>query len=185
MSPSGRSRQPSSRKPEPPEAGVVVNGWTMLAHPLFLDAVERLAGAARKEREKKPRGSHGPNTKLLAHIFDLAFEVIPRNPGAPHLRHGGSLGSGNRHWFRAKTGGGRYRLFYRFHSSAKIIVLAWVNDEETLRTYGGKSDAYRVFADILESGNPPGDWDALLAAVRDPGLAARLRKLFATTMPPG
>ena len=156
----------------------------MLAHPLFLDVVERLVGAARREREKKPRGPHGPNTKLLAHIFDLAFEVIPQNPGAPQFRHRGSLGSANRHWFRAKTGGGRYRLFYRFHSSAKIIVPAWVNDEETLCTYGGKPDAYRVFADMLESGNPPGDWDALLTAVRDPGLAARLRKLIAGRMSP-
>ena len=180
----GGSRRPPSRTQQRPEAGVIVNGWTVLAHPLFLDAIERLAGAAEKERAKKPRCPHGPNTKLLGHILDLAFETIPGNPGDPGFRHGGSLGGGNRHWFRAKTGGGRYRLFYRFHSSAKIIVLAWVNDEETLRTYGSKDDAYRVFANMLESGNPPGDWNALLSAVQDPALKGRLHELFARRTPP-
>ena len=32
-----------------------------------------------------------------------------------------------RHWLRAKFGGGRFRLFFGYSSSAKIIIYAWVN----------------------------------------------------------
>ena len=44
-----------------------------------------------------------------------------------------------------------------------MIVLAWVNDEDTKRAYESGDDAYRVFRKMLESGNPPDDWKILLA----------------------
>ncbi|MBU2090444.1 MAG: type II toxin-antitoxin system YhaV family toxin, partial [Alphaproteobacteria bacterium] len=56
-----------------------------------------------------------------------------------------------------------YRLFFRYHAASKVIVLAWVNDEDTKRAYESDADAYRVFRKMLESGRPPDDWDALLA----------------------
>jgi toxin YhaV len=52
---------------------------------------------------------------------------------------------------------GRYRLFFRYSTSAKAIVFAWVNDEETLRTYGRKTDAYAVFNGMLGKNRPPDD----------------------------
>jgi toxin YhaV len=158
--------------------GVEVNGWTILAHPLFLGAIEGLIQAVEAEREVQPDAPLSGNAKLLAHLIDLAFEKIPRDPGNPAYRHGGTLGENRKHWFRAKTGNGRYRLFYRFQTSARIIVYAWVNDENSLRTYGSRSDAYRVFAGMLEDGNPPDDWDALLKAAGEAGPMARLRELM-------
>ena len=53
-------------------------------------------------------------------------------------------------------------MFFRYHASSKIIVYAWVNDASTLRAYESKSDAYRVFRRMLDSGNPPDDWETLL-----------------------
>jgi toxin YhaV len=44
-----------------------------------------------------------------------------------------------------------------------VIVLAWVNDEDTKRAYESNDDAYRVFRKMLESGHPPDDWNALRA----------------------
>ena len=178
MAPKRRSRSGGALERQRPHDAVVVKGWTMLAHPLFLDAMERLTSASERERKASPKGPPGANTKLLAHILDLAFDKIPSDPGAAQFRHGGTLGSDRRYWFRAKTGGGRYRLFYRFHSAAKIIILAWVNDEETLRAYESKSDAYLVFAGMLESGNPPDDWNHLLSTVENPRTLKRLRELF-------
>jgi toxin YhaV len=58
-------------------------------------------------------------------------------------------------------------LFFRYDSRAKIIVYAWVNDEKSLRTYGARTDAYAVFSKMLTNGNPPHDWDDLLAACQN------------------
>jgi toxin YhaV len=41
-------------------------------------------------------------------------------------------------------------------------VFAWVNDEHSKRTYESNTDAYRVFKKMLESGNPPNDWNDLM-----------------------
>jgi toxin YhaV len=49
------------------------------------------------------------------------------------------MGAAFRHWRRAKIGR-PFRLFFRFDSKARIIIFAWVNDENTLRSSGGKSD---------------------------------------------
>lgn len=143
--------------------GVEAFGWTILAHPLFLDQIEKLVAVA--EVEGSGLTAHaGPNTKLLAHLLDLAFDKIPRDPGGAAFRHGGTLGDGRKYWFRGKTGNGRYRLFYRFQSAGRIIVYAWANDEKSLRTYGSSEDAYTVFAKMLKAGNPPDDFDSLVAA---------------------
>jgi len=80
------------------------------------------------------------------------------------------MGPDNRHWFRA-TFHGRYRLFFRFSTQQKIIVYAWVNDDASLRKAGSKTDPYRVFKTMLESGDPPTSFSDLLGASKK--LAAR------------
>jgi toxin YhaV len=174
--PDRRTAQSTRTAPSASQAmtGVEVMGWTILAHPLFLSQVERLVIAA--EREKvDTTGPQRPNTKLLAHILDLALDKVPRGPGNSMYRHGGTLGQDRKNWFRAKTGNGRYRLFYRFQSSTRLIVYAWVNDENSLRTYGRNTDTYAVFAKMLDADNPPNDWDSLVAAASDQAAIGRLR----------
>uniref|UniRef100_UPI0025F0C19E type II toxin-antitoxin system YhaV family toxin n=1 Tax=uncultured Thiohalocapsa sp. TaxID=768990 RepID=UPI0025F0C19E len=83
----------------------------------------------------------------------------------PAFRQGDTLGEARKHWFRAKCFQ-QYRLFYRFSSEARIIVLAWVNDETTLRAYGSRTDAYATFRGMLDGGNPPDDFDALMQAAK-------------------
>jgi toxin YhaV len=51
-----------------------------------------------------------------------------------------------------------------------VIVLAWVNDEDTKRAYESSDDAYRVFRRMLESGHPPSDWSQLLTEARAEGM---------------
>jgi toxin YhaV len=141
----------------------IIDGWTLYAHPLFTDQLDRLMAAVEKAKRKDPKTYQSTtNAKLLAQLHRLAFEIIPVDPARPEFRQGGTLGPSRKHWFRAKFGGGRFRLFFRYSSSAKIIVYAWVNDSETLRTYGAKSDAYAVFKGMLDKGNPPEDWAELL-----------------------
>lgn len=144
---------------------IIVNDWTLYAHPLFLDQLERLTKAVERAKAKDPTDyTSTANAKLLAAIRKLVLETIPVDPARPEFRQGGTLGPNRKHWFRAKFGNGRFRLFFRYSSNAKIIVYAWVNDRETLRSYGSKSDAYAVFKGMLDKGNPPEDWDLLLKA---------------------
>ena len=76
------------------------------------------------------------------------------------------MGTEFRHWRRAKIGR-RFRLFFRFDSKTRIIIFAWVNDENTLRASGSKTDPYAVFQRMLERGHPPDDWAALKQASRE------------------
>lgn len=135
-----------------------------MAHPCFSDQVSALQDVVRGLRAKDPAGYLDNNaTKRLARIEELAREIIPNDPGADMFRLGNTLGPARRHWFRAKFYQ-QYRLFYRFDSDARVIVYAWVNDDSTKRAYDSKSDAYAMFAKMLDSGNPPDDFDALLAS---------------------
>ena len=144
---------------------ITVNGWTLYTHLLFADQIEKLTAAVEKSREKNPKGyTSTANAKLLAAMRKLMFEIIPVDPARPEFRQGGTLGPSCKHWFRAKFGGGRFRLFFRYSSSAKIIIYTWVNDENCLRTYGSKSDTYVVFKAMLDKGNQPKDWDELIKA---------------------
>lgn len=154
---------------------VVINGWTIYGHPLFLDQLERLAAAAQTAKARDPKSYHkSANAKLLKALQTIVFERIPQDPTAARYRQGNTLGDGYKHWFREKFGNGRFRLFFRYDSRAKIIIYAWVNDANTLRTYGAKTDAYAVFASMLESGNPPDNWATLLNAASTTDTLTRL-----------
>jgi toxin YhaV len=165
----------SGGKPAP----LVVNGWTIFAHPLFLNQVAALIQQVERLKRKDAKGFTKKNaTKRLAAIAKLAFEVIPQDPARSDYRQGNTLGDDYKHWFRAKFFQ-QYRLFFRYHAATKLIVYAWVNDEDTKRAYASGDDAYRIFRKMLEGGRPPDDWDRLLAEAR--AEADRLQRLVAQT----
>ncbi len=150
------------------------HGWTLHAHPLFLDQLERLLAAVERAKRADPGGWQGKaDTKLLAALQALILDRIPRDPLAPEFRQGNTLGRAHRHWFRAKFAGNRFRLFFRADSQAKVIVYAWVNDRDTLRKAGAGTDPYAVFTRMLAGGNPPDDWPTLLAAATEAGAQRR------------
>src|SRR5277367_2189768 len=132
-----------------------VNGRRLYLHPLFQQQLEKLTAQVEALQARDPaQYKEQPATKLLATLNRYIREIIPREPNAAEFRQGNTLGADNRHWFRAKFHE-RYRLFYRFSSKEKVIVYAWVNDENTLRKTGSKTDPYNVFRAMLESANPP------------------------------
>lgn len=142
---------------------MTANGWKLYMHPLCADQLNRLVEQVESLARKKPlHYRDAAATKLLATINRYIREIIPRNPAAAEFRQGNTLGTDNRHWFRAKFHE-RYRPFYRFSSREKIIIYAWVNDERTLRKSGSKTDPYNVFRSMLESGDPPKSMEHLIA----------------------
>ena len=156
---------------------LVIHGWTVFVHPLFTSQLDALAQQVSILKEKDPVGYVKKNaTKRLAAMTKLAFDVIPQDPTRPEYRQGNALGEEHKHWFRAKFFQ-QYRLFFRYHVASKVIVLAWVNDEDTKRAYESSEDAYRVFRKMLESGHPPDDWSQLINEAQ--GVAAKTENLTA------
>lgn len=134
----------------------------MLTHPHFEDQYAKWKTQVQKLRAKKPDSYlQSDVTKRFAALDRMAFEVIPQNPDDPRFQIGNTLGEANRAWRRAKFGQ-QYRLFFRFDSKSKVIILGWVNDSDSLRAYGSKNDAYLVFAKFLGDGNPPTNWNDLI-----------------------
>ncbi len=141
---------------------LLINGWTIFAHPLFIAQVEELTRQVEALASIDPAGYKKKNvSKRLAAIIKLAFEVIPEDPARADYRQGNTLGTAHKHWFRAKFFQ-QYRLFFRYHAASKMLVLAWVNDSYTKRAFDSNNDAYSVFRKMLESGHPPDDWNQLL-----------------------
>ncbi|MDB9316980.1 type II toxin-antitoxin system YhaV family toxin [Nodularia spumigena] len=119
---------------------LVINGWNIFAHPLFLNQFEELLTQVEHLRQKYPQEYKKKNaTKRLAAIAKLAFDVIPQDPTRSDYRQGTTLGDEYKHWFRAKFFQ-QYRLFFRYHQEGKIIVFAWVNDENSKRSYDSNNE---------------------------------------------
>lgn len=142
------------------------HGWILLFHECIVQQLQKLhAAAERAERSDPKRFEHNANVKLFRALSQSIMETVPSDPERDDYRQGNTLGPDHRHWRRAKIGR-RFRLFFRYDSRAKTIVFAWVNDEQTLRSAGSKSDPYKVFGKMLERGDPPDDWDSLVASSR-------------------
>lgn len=140
------------------------HGWTLLFHEGVVLQLRKLRVAAERAERNDPQGfENNANVKLFRALSQLIMEVVPSDPARDEFRQGNTLGPTYRHWRRAKIGR-RFRLFFRYDSKARAIVYAWVNDDETLRSAGSKSDPYAVFERMLSGGNPPDDWAALVAA---------------------
>lgn len=160
-----------------PAAGspVLLNGWLIYAHPLFLDQLEVLLAEVEKLRHKDPQRYGSKNaSKRLAAIARLMLQDIPQDPGRKEFQQGSTLGAEHRHWRRAKFFQ-QFRLFFRSHARSRVIVLGWVNDTDTKRAYDSKTDAYRVFQLMLARGQPPDDWGELLQEAEQ--ASDRLRQL--------
>ena len=163
----------------PQPSSLHIHGWKIFIHPLLFTQLEALSRQVEALRKKDPIGYSKKNSpKRLAAIRKLIFEVIPQGPARPEYLQGKTLGGEYKYWFREKFFQ-QYRLFFRFHSTARIIVFAWVNDEDSKRAFRSGDDAYRVFRKMLEGGNPPDEWNELLAEARSE--SERLRRLAEDT----
>ena len=140
------------------------HGWVLLFHDCLIEQLQKLHAATQRAQAQDPLGfESNANVKLFSALSQLMLEAIPNDPGREDYRQGNTMGPAFRHWRRAKIGR-RFRLFFRFDSKTRIIIFAWVNDENTLRSSGSKSDPYAVFQKMLQCGHPPDDWDELVSA---------------------
>ena len=140
------------------------HGWNLLFHEGLIEQLQKLQTAAQKAQTQDTQGfESNANVKLFNALAQLMLETVPSDPSRDEYRQGNTMGPAFRHWRRANVGR-RFRLFFRFDSKTRIIIFAWVNDENTLRSSGSKTDPYAVFQKMLQRGNPPDDWAALVSA---------------------
>lgn len=140
------------------------HGWNLLFHDCLIGQLQKLEAAVARAQAQDPEGfESNANVKLFRALSALILETVPSDPHRDEYRQGNTMGAAFRHWRRAKMGR-RFRLFFRFDSKTRVIIFAWVNDENTLRSSGAKTDPYAVFQKMLNAGHPPDDWQALLAA---------------------
>lgn len=162
--------------------GLVINGWSIFAHPIFLGQLESLLEEVTKLRQRDQLAYKQKNsTKRLAAISKLTFEIIPNDPTLPEYRQGNTLGPHYKHWHRAKFFQ-QYRLFFRYQQKSKVIIYAWVNDDTTKRAYESKCDAYLVFTKMLNKGTPPNDWSKLLEESKKNESMQKLHKTSTTNL---
>jgi toxin YhaV len=137
--------------------------WDLRGHPAFLAAIDEYKKRAIESQGKLSADELvNRNIKQLNALFTLIYGTVPSNPADPKFRLGNILGEKYRHWLRAKFRQ-QYRVFFRYSTRSQAIVYAWVNDDETLRSYGSKTDAYVFFRKLLESGKVPNNWIELVA----------------------
>lgn len=144
---------------------MIRNGWRLYRHRLFAERINKLEQAVAALSASDPAGyKQHPKTKLLASVFKAINETVPANPADPVFRLGHTLGEGYAHWRRVKKGmPQRYRLFFRFVSSPlPLIVFVWLNDEDTLRKEGARTDVYLRFRAMLERGEVPATIEDLI-----------------------
>ncbi|WP_418648283.1 type II toxin-antitoxin system YhaV family toxin [Thauera butanivorans] len=140
------------------------HGWTLLFHDCVIEQLQKLHVAAQRAQQTDPVGfESNANVKLFRALSQWMLEGVPSDPSRDEYRQGNTLGPAHRHWRRAKIGR-RFRLLFRYDSKVRVIVYAWVNDEQTLRSSGSRSDRHALFEKMPGRGHPPDDWNALMAA---------------------
>lgn len=138
--------------------------WQVYWHGIFENIIYSLIYKINKLETKHSDEIKGhPAIVLFIAIMD-ALKKIREDPTAPQYLLGNTLGKEHRDWRRAKNGlPDRYRLFFKFFGKDRQIFFAWLNDENTLRKDGAKTDCYRVFRRMLDQGLISSDQAELLA----------------------
>lgn len=147
------------------------NGWNLFQFKPFAQRLQALTQDVARLAEADPGGyKQHPKTKLLASVYQSMTVTVPTNPADPVFRLGHTLGKSHGNWRRVKKGlPQRYRLFFMFASSPlAVVIYAWLNDEDTLRKEGSRTDVYEVFKRMLERGEVPSTIDELIQESIDP-----------------
>lgn len=155
--------------------------WNLYYFRLFADilnALEHEVTRLKTVKSLEEFKSH-PKTLLLKSVIDQITVEVPKDPTHRKFLLGNMLGKTHTDWRRVKKGlPQRYRLFFKFSSMKGSIIYAWLNDENTYRKAGSKTDVYTVFKQKLNAKEVPSDIDELIKQAK---LALQDNKTVAVT----
>lgn len=105
---------------------MVVNGWKLVFHPCLVAQARRLVALGTEEGRRNatdPDPDREAYRLLLAALSHAIYVAVPRDPGAPEFRLSADFGPGLGKWRRVRFAG-RFRLFFRYDSRARVIFYA-------------------------------------------------------------
>lgn len=104
--------------------------------------------AALKERLPPEEYVQHETVKLAARILRAEQAEIAEDPDRPEYRLRGEL----KKFRRYKRGLGRYRIIFCFSKQPPLILMLYLNTEQSLRKEGARSDPYEEFKALLRQG---------------------------------
>ncbi len=127
------------------------NNYFLKAHEIFFQRTVELNDEVKAlSRKLKPEELQQHETVKLAHrVYKATLDIIPENPDPPSYRLTADL----KQYRRYKQGLGRYRLFFAFSNTPKIILYLYLNDRTTLRKAGDRNDPYERFKTFVRRGS--------------------------------
>ena len=150
-----------------------INGWVFYWHQLFKNHnmysfsgyLMELLEAVEKLQKDDPQNFHHHHTyKFFEQIDSSINNRIAPDPTNKEFLLGNTLGKKHRCWKRVKHAlPPRYRLFFRYQTTPKEVVLVWLNNSRCLRKEGAKTDVYTVFAKMLKKGTVPNSIETLIS----------------------
>ena len=135
------------------------HGWTILFTEPFLSSYGDLSANARRLKSELSDVEYAehPDVKLFLAVRVLTKDVIPSDPHHRDYQLRGELAK-----FRRTKGRGlprRYRLFWAFSDQSKVIIFLYLNDADSLRREGGRTDPYFLFAGMVQRGEIGADFE--------------------------
>lgn len=128
----------------------IKNSYLLKAHEIFFQRTVELNNEVKALRRKlsgEELKQH-ETVKLANRVYKATLETIPENPDHPAYRLKGDL----KKYRRYKQGLGRYRLFFAFAHTPKVILYLYLNDRASLRKEGDKNDPYERFRNFVRQG---------------------------------
>lgn len=128
----------------------VKNNSLLKAHEIFFQRTRALSDAVKalSKRLSLEELKQHETVKLAKRVYTATLEIIPHNPNDPAYYLRDDL----KKYRRYKQGLERYRLFFAFSTTPKIILSLYLNDQDTLRKEGSKHDPYEIFRGFVRQG---------------------------------
>ena len=143
-----------------------IKGWDIYFFKIFEKQLLNLKEEVSELKQKDPLSyKNNTKTKFLKRVYEAITTVPSLGPNHPAFFLGKTLGNKHKEWRRVKSPlPSRYRLFFRFSTKKSLINYAWLNDANTLRKEGSKTDVYAVFKQKLANNEVPSRLDELVSS---------------------
>ena len=126
------------------------NDYLLMYHDCYFQRIRKLKARLKELKAELPHEEYVRHelVKFAARIRNADQKIIPEDPNKQEYRLKGDL----KKFRRYKQGLKRYRLFFCFANTPRIILYLYLNDEKHLRKQGDRNDPYEAFTRLVKNG---------------------------------